>query len=146
MKNKLYFSWQASDYSSKVRYVKWKLDHNRSQGTLPTAILPKNYVDPGEIGIEQFIHNSSSLTKRTQASLETAEEKISKLSNKKTQKNQSQSVRKLKNMVMICLRNIYLTSNDEDEKQLAKNHLPARFIELRGIEHRMAKRIVIVSQ
>ena len=44
-KNKLYFSWQASDYSSKVRYVKWKLDHNRSQGTLPTAILPKNYVD-----------------------------------------------------------------------------------------------------
>ena len=33
---------------------------------------------------------------------------------------------------MMCLRNIYLTSNDEDEKQLAKNHLLARFIELRG--------------
>ena len=131
-KNKLYFSWQASDYSSKVRYVKWKLDHNRSQGTLPTAILPKSYVDPGEIGIEQFIHNSSSLSKELKHRLKQQRDKISKLSNKKTQKNQSQSVRKLKNMVMICLRNIYLTSNDEDEKQLAKNHLLARFIELRG--------------
>ena len=131
-KNKLYFSWQASDYSSKVRYVKWKLDHNRSQGTLPTAILPKNYIDPGEIGIEQFIHNSSSLSKELKHRLKQQREKISKLSNKKTQKNQSQLVRKLKNMVIICLRNIYLTSNEENEKQLAKNHLLARFIELRG--------------
>ena len=131
-KNKLYFTWKASDYSSIVRYVKWKLDHNRSQGTLPTAILPKNYVDPGESGIEQFIQNSTSLTKELKQRLKQQRQNISKLSAKKTQKNQSQSVRKLKNLVMMCLRNIYLTSNDEDEKQLAKNHLLARFIELKG--------------
>ena len=40
-KNKLYFSWQASKQSSTVRYIKWKLEHNRSQATLPTSILPR---------------------------------------------------------------------------------------------------------
>ena len=131
-KNKLYFSWQASDQSSTVRYIKWKLDHNRSQATLPTSILPKNYVDPGDQAIEQFISNSPSLGDSLRARFHEQRIKTYQTVSTGTQSRQSQSVRKLKNLVMVCLRNIALSSTDEKEKQLAKHHLLARFIELKG--------------
>ena len=46
-KNKLYFSWQANETSSIVRYIKWKLKNERGMAHLPTTILPKDYIDPG---------------------------------------------------------------------------------------------------
>ena len=129
-KNKLYFSWQASTHSPIIRYIKWKLDNNRGQAILPTAILPKSYVDPGQVAIEQFIINSKTLKKELKDRVKNQRFKIIELSKIKKQVNQSQSIRNLKNLVLMCLRNITLRSKDEEEKAEAKNHYYARFIEL----------------
>lgn len=131
-KNKLYFSWRAANDSSTVRYIKWKLDHNRAQATLPTAMLPKNYVDPGDTQIEHFILNSPSLTNELKERLRKQQRQTYQSQAKKGASNQSQSGRKLKNLVLLCLRNIVLRSTDDNEKQQARSHYAARFIELRG--------------
>ena len=60
-KNKLYFSWQANETSSIVRYIKWKLNNERGMAKLPTAILPKDYkIQAG--GNPKFIINSPDLS------------------------------------------------------------------------------------
>jgi hypothetical protein len=46
--------------------------------------------------------------------------------------NNSNTKRRLKTLVILGLRNIAIISNDKKEQTTAKNHLYARFIELRG--------------
>ena len=124
--------WQASDEGSIIRYLKWKLDHNRTQATLSMGILPASYQDPGERAIEDFLLSSSTLTNNLKKLIREQRNKIDKENLVKETKKNSSSKRRLKNLVITCLRNIAIRSTDQKEKTTAKNHYYARFIELRG--------------
>ena len=132
-KRLLYFTWQASNEGSIIRYLKWKLDHNRTQATLSMGILPASYQDPGEHGLERFLLSSPTLTSDMKKSLREQRAKVD-LQNiaKKTNNNNSSTKRRLKNLVITCLRNIAIRSTDQKEKTTAKHHYYARFIELKG--------------
>ena len=130
-KNKLYFTWRVDEDASLVRCIKWKLDHNRTQATLATKILPKSYVDPGEDAIEQFLLNSPTLSEKLKSRLLDERKKVHKNRLEGKSNKQSSDARKLKNLVLMCLRNIAILSKDIEEGKVAKNHLYARFIELK---------------
>ena len=133
-KNKLYFSWQANETSSIVRYIKWKLNKERNMAKLPTAILPKNYEDPGPEKVQNFIINSPSITDELKNRLKEAQKEVREYRQKKKQNSnpdpQSAPSRRLTSMVLMCLRSIVLRSKDEEHRELAKNHFYARFIDL----------------
>ena len=133
-KNKLYFSWQANETSSIVRYIKWKLENERGMAKLPTAILPKDYIDPGPEEIQNFIINSPDLSPGLLKELLEAQEKVheSRKEKKSSLKSNPQSwqERKLTSRVFMCLRNIILRTKDDEHREIAKNHYYARFIDL----------------
>ena len=126
-KRLLYFTWQASEEGSIVTYLKWKLDHNRTQATLPVSLLPKNYKDPGEQEIEKFLLDSPTLPEDLKKLIRDAQGKV-----EENATNSSITKRRLKRLVIMGLRNIAIISTDKKEKTTAKNHYYARFIELRG--------------
>ena len=126
-KRLLYFTWQASEEGSIVTYLKWKLDHNRTQATLPMSLLPKNYKDPGEQAIEKFLLDSPTLSESLKDLIREAKGNV-----EENAAEQSNTKRKLKKLVIIGLRTIAITSIDKKEKTTAKNHSYARFIELKG--------------
>jgi hypothetical protein len=133
-KNKLYFSWQANETSSIVRYIKWKLNKERGMAQLPTAILPKDYQDPGPDEIQNFIINSPDLSPELRKRLIDAQKVVA---NYRIEKNpnstpdpQSAPARKLTSAVFMCLRNIILRTRDDEHREIAKNHYYARFIDL----------------
>ena len=123
-KNKLYFSWQANETSSIVRYIKWKLNKERGMAQLPTAILPKDYIDPGPEEIQNFIINSPDLSPDLLKELLEAQEKVheSHKENKSSSKSTPQSwqERKLTSRVFMCLRNIILRTKDDEHREIAK--------------------------
>ena len=133
-KNKLYFSWQANETSSIVRYIKWKLNKERGMAQLPTAILPKDYKDPGPNEIQNFIINSPDLSPGLLKELRKAQEKVheSRKEKKSSSKSNPQSwqERRLTSRVFMCLRNIILRTKDDEHREVAKNHYYARFIDL----------------
>ena len=126
-KRLLYFTWQASEEGSIVTYLKWKLDHNRTQATLPMSLLPKNYQDPGEQEIEKFLLDSPTLSKDLKDLIRESQGNV-----EKNATNNSNTKRRLKELVIIGLRTIAIISKDKKEQTTAKNHSYARFIELRG--------------
>ena len=133
-KNKLYFSWQANETSSIVRYIKWKLNNERGMAQLPTAILPKDYQDPGPEEIQNFIINSPDLSPELRKRLINAQKVVANYRIEKnpnsTPEAQSAPARKLTSEVLMCLRNIILRTKDDNHREIAKNHFYARFIDL----------------
>ena len=126
-KRLLYFTWQASEEGSIVTYLKWKLDHNRTQATLPMSLLPKNYKDPGEQAIEKFLLDSPTLSEDLKDLIREAQGNVEENATKN-----SITMKDLKRLVIMGLRNIALISDDKKEQTTAKNHYYARFIELKG--------------
>jgi hypothetical protein len=133
-KNKLYFSWQANETSSIVRYIKWKLKNERGMAKLPTAILPKDYQDPGPEEIQNFIINSPDLSPDLLKELLEAQEKVHESRKEKESSSksnpQSWQERRLTSRVFMCLRTIILRTKDDERREIARNHYYARFIDL----------------
>ena len=126
-KNKLYFSWQANETSSIVRYIKWKLSDERETYKLPTAILSKDYKDPGPEEIQNFIINSPDLSPELKIRLIDAQKAVNKYRIEKnldsTPANQSAVARKLTSVVFMCLRHIILRTNDDKHRESCQKSL-----------------------